>query len=271
MRALVPGAALVVVATACAKPAPAPAGPTVVTVTATDYAFGVPDTLAAALTELRLVNHGAEVHHAVLVRVTEPKTTAEIVAALESPETPAWIQLVPGPSQAAPHDSSNATQVLEPGHYVLACFIPSPDGTPHVAKGMMKELHVIGTVPAGAALPAADLTITLSDYAFALSAPLTAGTHTIRVENTGPQMHEVTIERLADGKTLADYQAWAAAPQGPPPTLPAGGLIGPGPGGAAGTFTVTLTPGRYLLTCYVPGPDGKPHVAHGMVQEVVIG
>ena len=44
-------------------------------------------------------------------------------------------------------------------------------------------------------------------------------------------------------------------------------------GNVAGNFRVrvTLTPGTYLLTCYVPDAgDQKPHVAHGMLQEVVI-
>jgi hypothetical protein len=41
--------------------------------------------------------------------------------------------------------------------------------------------------------------------------------------------------------------------------------------GTVGWFTITLAPGKYLLICYVPDAhDGKPHVAHGMVQEITI-
>ncbi len=261
-----------VVLVACAKPAPEAAGPNVVTITATDFAFAVPETIPAGLTQFRLVNHGQEPHHAVLIRVNDPRPVAEVLAALEAPVPPDWVELVPAPNTAVPGDSTNTTTILQPGRYLFVCFVPSPDGAPHVAKGMFKELAVGGTAPADAALPAADVVLTMSDYTFALSAPLTAGTHTIRVENAGPQMHEVGVERLADGKTMADYMQWGASGmQGPPPTTPVGGIIGPGPGGPAGTFTVTLTPGRYLLTCYVPDTgDGRPHVAHGMVQEIVI-
>jgi hypothetical protein len=256
---------------ACAKPVPPPAGPNVVRLMATEYAFGMPDTLPAGLTTFQLVNGGQEPHHAVLVRLTEEHPMADVMAAIESPTPPAWVELATAPNQAAPGDSTNTTTILEPGHYLVLCFIPSPDGTPHVAKGMMKEFHVTGTVPAEAALPASDITITLKDYEFVLSTPLTAGTHTIRVENAGPQWHEVGIERLAEGKTMADYQAWAAAPQGPPPTRPMGGVIGPAPGGRPATFTVTLAPGTYLLTCFVPDSgDQKPHVAHGMLKEIVV-
>src|SRR5438445_3746866 len=45
-------------AVACGRPAPRAAGPSVVTITATDYAFGVPDTIPAGLTTFRLVNQG---------------------------------------------------------------------------------------------------------------------------------------------------------------------------------------------------------------------
>jgi hypothetical protein len=31
---------------------------------------------------------------------------------------------------------------LEAGTYVLACFIPSPDGVPHLAKGMLMPIQV---------------------------------------------------------------------------------------------------------------------------------
>lgn len=40
------------------KPAPQATGPTVVTITATDYAFGAPDTIPAGLTTFRLANQG---------------------------------------------------------------------------------------------------------------------------------------------------------------------------------------------------------------------
>lgn len=76
---LVLAAALPMLVAACArKPAPAaPATANVVTVIATDYAFSAPDTIPAGLTTLNLVNHGREVHEAVLVRFDSGKTLAD--------------------------------------------------------------------------------------------------------------------------------------------------------------------------------------------------
>ena len=263
--------ALLGIMSACARKDAAPAGPNVVTIVATDFAFALPETLPAGLTTLRLANAGAEPHHAVLVKLGEGKTIADFQAAAMSPGTPDWMTFPGSPAAVAPNDTSNATTLLEPGQYVLVCFIPSPDGAPHIAKGMVRTFVVTGDMPAvAAAEPQSDVTVTLSDYAFTFSTPLTAGAHTLRVENAGPQLHEIAFGRLAEGKTLADYVAWEKAPQGPPPFTPVGGLIGPMKGSHAFT-TVTLTPGKYLVVCHVPDEkDQKSHTEHGMIQEITI-
>jgi hypothetical protein len=264
---------LAVALTACARPAAAPAAPNVVNIVATDFAFGAPDTIPAGLTTFKLQNHGKEAHQAVLMGAAD-KTWDEVRTALTTPgPIPAWVTFPPGAGVVIGGDSSNATSRLEPGIYYLVCFIPSADGTPHVVKGMVRRLVV--TAPATAAAPApdpqADVVVTLADYGFTFSKPLTAGTHTIRVENAGPQVHEIGIEQLAPGKTIADWQRWlAGGMKGMGPAKPLGGITGPGVG-KVGWFTITVPPGKYILACYVPDvKDGKPHVVHGMVQELTV-
>jgi uncharacterized cupredoxin-like copper-binding protein len=271
-RSTIPVVVSLALAAACAGKAPPAPGANVVTITATDFAFDAPDTIPPGLTTLRMVNRGVDVHHIVLIRIPEGMSRAAVDSAMQTPgPPPSWMSFAASPIAALPGDSTNATSVLAAGRYLMVCFIEGTDRVPHIAKGMTRWLAVVGT-PAAVAEPEADVVITLSDYAFALSTPLTAGTHTVRVENTGPQMHEVGIERLAGGKTQADYLAWIqGGGQGAPLVTPAGGLIGPDVG-KRGYFTVTLTPGRYLLTCYVPDrTTGRPHVMHGMVQEITVG
>src|SRR6266571_6287501 len=185
-------------AVACGRPAPRAAGPSLITITATDYTFGVPDTIPAGFTTFRLVNKGKELHHASLVRLGEGKSAADFQAGLAAAmkshaPPPSWMSFVGGPNAVTLGDTAIATQMLEPGSYVVVCWIPSLDGVPHVMKGMMHPLVVTaGAAPSAAAEPTADVTIKLTDYDFQLSQPLTAGKHVVRVENTGARSEEHT-------------------------------------------------------------------------------
>ena len=167
----------------------------------------------------------------------------------------------------------SVTEVLDPGNYLVLCLIPAADGQPHVAKGMLHPVVVTGTAPATApALPAADVTVKLSDYDFVFDKPLAVGTHTVRVDNAGPQPHEIVVAALAPGKTAADFVLWeAGGEKGPPPTSHwLGGVAGIDNGKSA-TFSVTLTPGNYLVICFWPdAKDGKPHLVHGMIKQVTV-
>ena len=264
-------AALLLPLAACAKRTPPPA-PSAVTVTYTgsEYAFTGPDTVAAGLVTVRLVNTGKEPHQLALIRIDSGKGMVDIMGAMKGTAIPAWMTFVGGPNAVAPGDSSNATQALTAGQYLLLCFLPAPDGVMHLAKGMMRMIAVKGTAPA-ATDPAADMTLTLSDYDFTPGKPLTAGAHTIRVDNAGPQLHEVMIFRYLPGKSMRDFQTWTRrGMQGPPPARPVGGIVGLTKGQHA-SFTVTLAAGEYLLGCFVPDEkDGKPHFAHGMVKEFTV-
>ena len=40
--------------------------------------------------------------------------------------------------------------------------------------------------------------------------------------------------------------------------------------GKSTTATVKLDPGLYAVACFIPGTDGKPHAAHGMIGQVQV-
>lgn len=274
-------AALLLGATACstdapreadAAPAPAaaePARPFVATVTAEDYSFEGPDTLVAGATVFRMINRGDELHHIQLVRLESGHTPDEFLAALASHRLPDWAIPVGGPSAAGPGQEISAEVDLEPGTYALTCMIPSPDGVPHIAKGMVNELTV---VPGAGARPSeAVIDLELRDYGYVLSQPLTAGTWTLRIHNTAQQPHEVLFVKLEEGRTMHDMAAWVENHTGPPPGLPIGGVGGIA-NGLENRLRITLESGaRYALLCFLPDAgDGRPHVAHGMMQEIEI-
>jgi len=266
--------------TACARPAPPADGPSVVIITATDYAFNAPDTIPAGRTTFRLVNQGKELHHASLVRLGDGKTIADFGAALQAAmknhgPPPAWASFAGGPNAVTPGDTASATQLLEPGSYVLVCWIPTIDGTPHIMKGMMRAIVVIGAAtarPAEPAEPAPDVVVTLNDYDFQFARPLTAGRRTIRVENAGPQAHEIVITALPSGKTLQDFVAWEkGGEKGPLPTGRWLGGVATLDAGAHAQFTATFQPGNYLLLCFWPdAKDGQPHLVHGMAKQITV-
>ena len=267
---------IALVALACAKePAPsqAPAAaPQQVTITATDFGFQLPTApLVAGLTTMTLVNTGKELHQVTLIRITEGKTVADLTAALQAPGMPpSWAVAWGGPNAAAPGGQSVATLVLEPGRYALVCFIPSPDGVPHMAKGMIIGVEVQPANTPAAALTAGDIQLDLSDYKFTLSQLPTAGQRTFTVSNQGSEVHEVVVIRLAPGATMETALAWmAAGEQGPPPGEPIAGVSGMAPGQVQ-NFTADLTPGTYGLICFVPAPDGKPHFLHGMTMTFTV-
>lgn len=237
-----------------------------VTITATDFAFDGPDTLPAGLTTIHFVNRGPQLHHVSLMRLDAGRTAKDVMKALRGGQPLAWVHDAGGPNAVMPGRDGNATLVLQPGRYVAVCWIPGPDGVPHVMKGMMKEL-VVTASRGGADLPAADVTVTLSDYAFVPSAPLTAGHHVVLVRNTAAQSHELVLVKLAPGKTAGDFAAWVEKPEGAPAGELLGGISGIAPG-AENTFSADLAPGTYAFVCFLPdAKDGKPHVAHGMMSQ----
>ncbi|KPK83159.1 MAG: hypothetical protein AMS25_00705 [Gemmatimonas sp. SM23_52] len=249
------------------------ATPNVVTITAGDFVFEAPAEIPAGLTTFRLVNKGTELHHAQLFRLLEGKSVDDLLAAFQAGgPLPTWISYLGGPNAVDPGGVSNATSVLEPGHYVLACVIPSTDGVIHLAKGMISELKVVPSGAPTANEPQADLVMKLVDYGFLLSPEtVTAGTHIIRVLNEGPQVHEAVVARLEPGKSMADLAAWFdGGMQAPPPAHFIGGVVGLDVGKEA-TFSAEFTPATYLLLCFVlDARDGREHLAHGMVKQFTV-
>jgi uncharacterized cupredoxin-like copper-binding protein len=249
------------------------ATPAVLEVAAHDFAFRTARSTPAGVTTIRLKNDGPELHHVQLVRLAAGHTVDELVSAMKTQgeRLPEWATLAGGPNSPAPGGTSETTVVLQAGQYAVICVIPSADGVPHVMKGMIAPLTV--TAASGAAPvaePAADVHVTLTDYAFAVTPTLSAGKHVLRVENTASQPHEVFFVKLVEGKGAPDMVNWIEKPQGPPPGQPVGGTSTFATG-EVNFVSLDLAPGRYGLYCFAPdAKDGLPHVAHGMMQEITV-
>jgi len=286
MKCIIGGSVALVLAVSMGVPAEAqskskgrfaPAGSNVVTVTANEYAFDMPTSIPAGLTTFRLVDKGKEPHHLFVMKLEQGKKASDLFAALKAMgpaggPPPGWMRVVGGPNSPVPGGGeANATLVLEPGEYAAFCVIPTPHGAPHFMMGMIKGFTVTPSVARAAALPKADLTITLKDYDFVLSRPLTSGRHVIAVTNAASQPHEVVINRFGPGQTNAKFAAWGEKPEGKTvPSQPMGGLTDIPPGKTV-VIEGNFPPGRYGFVCFTRDKkDGKPHHVHGMMKEFVV-
>ncbi|HEX6576229.1 MAG TPA: hypothetical protein VF042_14775 [Gemmatimonadaceae bacterium] len=253
----------------------APAAANVVEINASEYKFEAPDQIPAGLTTFKMNDTGKELHHATLVKLDSGKTFNDLMEGMKQmkPGTPppGWAIPAGGPNAAAPGSTSALTTVLQPGNYAIVCFIPDAKGVPHVAHGMAKALTVTPNPNANMSEPSADITVTLKDYQFDFSQPLTAGKHTLKFVTAPGQPHEFTFFMLQPGRKAEDIPKFVeTGMQGPPPGLPLGGVAAMGAGQAA-YYEVDLKPGDYAIVCFLEdAKDGKPHFMHGMIQQIKI-
>ena len=112
----------------------------------------------------------------------------------------------------------------------------------------------------------AELTVVAKDFSYDLPAQLDAGLTRITFKNEGAEPHHAQFARIKDGVT--QEQLMAALKKGPDAALPLVTMPG-GPGvidpGQSEAVTINLTPGRYIVLCFVPSADGVAHAAKGMV------
>lgn len=276
LRAVWLSAALItLVGSACSDTVGLPPVANVITIQGQDFSYNAPSVIPAGMTTINFVNNGPALHQAQIVRLDSGKTITDLKAALSQPGSlPSWIVQLGGPNAVDPGLTGNATLDLPVGNYALLCVVNVPGGVPHFMKGMVQPLTVTANASPSQTAPApvADETVIMDNYAFKLSAPLTAGSHTFKVVNTDQQPHELELIRLAPGKTAADMLAWLQAPNGPPPRQALGGVAIISPASGPAYFTATFTSGNYMLLCFVfDAVDGKPHFAHGMVLPITIG
>jgi hypothetical protein len=251
--------------------APVKAPPTVLTLT--DYAIAAPASLPASMASFTVLNKGKEAHQAALVRLDSGKTYADFQNAMKDEgkgPPPAWIRFMGG-ANAFPQDSNNVTIPLEAGSYVWYCIIPGADGIPHLMKGMSAPMMVTASTTPMDAAPTTDIDVTMRDYQWDLSTPVTAGKHTFKITAAaGNQPHEWVLVRLQDGKTGQDFLNWAMKMTGPPPVESLGGVPVMQPG-QVNYISADFRAGHYALICFVPdAKDGQPHAMHGMVKEFTV-
>ena len=196
-------------------------------------------------------------------------------------ELPAWysdVVFVGGPGLTSPNETSETTVNLEPGTYVIECYVKSEEGVFHSTEGMIEELTV--TESSNTAEPpeaTLQLTVSSSDGITMDGEIDEPGEHTVQVTFADQTAywhflgHDVHLVRLSDGASMEELGAWMN-------WVVPGGLAEPAPSGSqflggaqdmpAGSITyirANLTPGQYAWIGEVPDPAEK-----GMLQTFTV-
>lgn len=187
-------------------------------------------------------------------------------------ELPDWygeVDLLGGPGLTSPGETGEVTLRLEPGTYVLECYVKMTDGTFHSTAGMVEGLTVTEGV-SGAQPPSADGRISVSrEDGIEMDGAVEAGQRTLAVSFTdqaayehhlGHDVHLVRLEEDADLEALGAWMDWSA-PGGLAEPAPSGVTFLGGtqdmPAGSTTYVTARLESGDYAWIAEVPSPGEK--------------
>jgi hypothetical protein len=279
--------------------------PGLVDVTIEAMDFTMPDEIPSGWTTFRTTNNSAMTHLGVVERMPEGYGLREqqdqvapvfqegmnlIIegdmdgAMAKFGELPEWfgqIVFLGGPGLLAPGQVTETSVYLEPGTYVLECYVKT-DGVFHSYNpapemdGMIVQFTVTAE-PSGAPEPTPSIEITISSEAgMEITGEPTAGEHQVAVHFTDQTVHEhflghdVHLVHLTPDADMEELVAWMdwSRPAGLQTPAPAEFLGGTNemPAGRTAYFTVTLEPGEYAWIAEVPAADQKGLVQRFMVR-----
>lgn len=255
--------------------------------TALEFKFeNIPASQPGGLTTITLDNIGGEDHQVQLIRLNDGVTLDQFSEALNSDPSGAAAlaqgTVAGGANNVVAGTKGEVVQDLAEGNYALICFFSGADDVPHFAKGMLAPLTVTAPPAEQPAPPTEDANIAAADFEFTGDLTLTAGEHTVKLTNNGPQVHEMAIEKLQEGFTVDMLKALfteeeptpepgvTPEEQGPPPFSAAAGIGAIMPNTVSYT-TLNLEAGNYAILCFVPDQTtGAPHAALGMVTALTV-
>lgn len=263
----------------------------VLEVTARGLNFEAPAEIPSGWTTVRLKNEDPVLHFALIDKLPPGKTIedsrAEVMpvfadgmdllmqgrneaAIARFGDLPEWFNQVVflgGPGLTAGGRTSEVVVNLEPGTYVLECYVKTAEGKFHP----MAHQVIVTDEPSGAPAPNPTWELTVRNSGIELSGEPGPGDHTIAVHFAEQQVHgnfvgsDVHLVRLRSDTDISDLYGWMnwMQPLGLVDTLSADFLGGMHemPAGQTGYINVALEPGRYAWIAEVDDPAAKNMVA----------
>lgn len=264
--------------------------------------FYAPDTIPSGWNTFVYKNESTEPHFILLDKypdsVTIENTIAEVAPAFEAGmqeimagnmdaamaafgTLPEWFNQVVfsgGTGLISPKHTAISTVKLDPGYYIMECYVRMPDGRFHTSMGMAKTL-IVTEEDSGNRPPAYTMEIDIRGQSgISWNGKPIAGKNIFRVEYVDQKVHEnfvghdVNLVAVAPGADLDALEAWInwATPSGlMSSSLPKGftflGGTNDAPGGSILYFEAELEPGTYALISEVPGSRAK-----GMLKTFIV-
>lgn len=265
-------------------------GPNVVEIVAKEYAFESPEKIPAGWTRFRMVNEGNEEHFMLINPLSEGVsidaireggrfiqglhnqydkdliTKEDIYDSLSTAfgKPNSEVNYNGGPGFVSMGHTTEATTYLEPGRYVIECYIRAPNGVQHNVLGMMTLLEVTESAAEFQA-PVADKIIVLTKNELTSDENFKAGTYTFEVEfrdhPSGYIGNDVHLIRIDENIAMDNIAKWMDV-------FEKDGLVSPAPveflggtqerpKGEVAYFTVNLKPGEYAWVAELDYADKK--------------
>lgn len=255
--------------------------------------FQMVDTIKSGWNLFRYNNKSPQTHFFMIDKYPEGKTVDTILAKVapyfdegmrlinegnpeggfaEFAKLPAWfseVQFLGGSGLVSPGLTTTNQLYLEPGDYIMECYVKMSNGVFHTSMGMVKTFHV-EEAASGTKELKADINISISsEEGIVIQDSITSGNHVFLVQFKDQIVHEnfvghdvnlVKLEEDLEVATLASWMDWSN-PQGLIEPAPKGisfiGGVNNMPGGGKGYFSALLEPGRYAWVSEVPNPQTK--------------
>lgn len=258
------------------------------------------ETMPAGWTTFKLVNASPMVHFIFLDHLPGNRTSKELLTEVspifqqasyliaegkveeayqQFSALPDWfgdIVFRGGPGFLSPGYTSEATLYLEPGNYVMECYIKTSDGTFHWNLGMHADFRVSNELSNAVAPENATIEIFITDEGLTVEGNPAPGDHLVAVhfqEQTPSFVQkDVHLIRLNEGVDIEDVTLWLDSMQAagivstrdnPAPAIFLGG-VHEMPAGNTAYFPVSLQPGDYAWISEQP-------VAQAMYQVFTVG
>jgi len=185
---------------------------------------------------------------------------------------PEWfgqIVFTGGSGLVSPNQTSITTVKLEPGLYIMECYVKMANGKFHTSMGMAKELYVLEK-DSGYSPPNADIHLTISsteginyDHEFTPGDYIFSVYYKDQIVHENFVGHDVNLVKLANNTNLEKLETWMnwATPTGLMDPLPEGviflGGTNDSPAGSTQYFKASLESGNYAFISEVPHTSKK--------------